>query len=322
LAASLDAAVETKSEERRGRIEEEFESLAKRLGNVLLPEPIRNRISRETDLFVVPHGAIGLLSFAVLPADGSGTPLGSKMAIRYSPSLEAVIAAEARAGRASLTASRISFSSAVVAGNPEMPRLPTAAGVSILLEPLPGAEDEARSIARRLGSVPLTGLAATESAVRANLSRASLLHFATHGLAYSSEAKARDSFIALAADSTHDGLLTVGELMDDPRLSVSAELVVLSACQTGLGNLRQAEGTVGLQRAFLARGERSVLVTLWSVDDRSTALIMDRFYAHWLNGRERPSKAEALRRAQADVRATPGHEHPRHWAAFQLVGAR
>jgi CHAT domain-containing protein len=85
---------------------------------------------------------------------------------------------------------------------------------------------------------------------------------------------------------------------------------------------KQAEGTVGLQRAFLAKGARSVLVSLWSVSDEVTAALMQRFYTHWLEDADAPSKAEALRRAQAEIRVMGGWEHPRFWAAFQLVGAR
>jgi len=176
-------------------------------------------------------------------------------------------------------------------------------------------------VAQALGVAPLTGGAATEPAVRARMGSARVIHLATHGFAYSADAKILESFVAFAPDSTSDGLLTVGEVIDQgPRLT--AELVVLSACQTGLGNLRQAEGTVGLQRAFLAKGARSVLVSLWSVSDRATELLMRRFYTHWLRDPDRPSKAEALRRAQSDVRKTPGFASPRFWAAFQLVGAR
>ncbi|HKG91908.1 MAG TPA: CHAT domain-containing protein, partial [Gemmatimonadaceae bacterium] len=162
---------------------------------------------------------------------------------------------------------------------------------------------------------------ASEQEVRRRLPAARLVHLATHGFAYGTEARSRESFVALAPGGGFDGLLTVGELLDDPALALSAELVVLSACQTGLGDLKQAEGTVGLQRAFLGRGARSVLVSLWSVGDRPTELLMRRFYRHWLDDADHPSKAEALRRAQADVRATPGLEHPQNWAAFQLVGA-
>ena len=78
---------------------------------------------------------------------------------------------------------------------------------------------------------------------------------------------------------------------------------------------------MGLQRAFLAKGARSVLVSLWSVSDEATRLLMERFYTHWLDDEDSPSKAEALRRAEDDVRSTQGFEHPRFWAAFQLVGA-
>jgi CHAT domain-containing protein len=156
------------------------------------------------------------------------------------------------------------------------------------------------------------------------MAAAPVIHLATHGFAYSADAKVLDSFVALARDSTAggagNGLLTVGEVIDDvPHLT--ADLVVLSACQTGLGNLKQAEGTVGLQRAFLAKGARSVLVSLWSVSDRATELVMRGFYTHWLRDADNPGKAEALRRAQEDVRRAPGFADPRYWAAFQLVGA-
>ena len=78
---------------------------------------------------------------------------------------------------------------------------------------------------------------------------------------------------------------------------------------------------MGLQRAFLVKGARSVLVSLWKVSDEATALLMGRFYAHWLRDRDAPTKSEALRRAQHDVRMTRGFASPRFWAAFQLVGA-
>jgi CHAT domain-containing protein len=154
------------------------------------------------------------------------------------------------------------------------------------------------------------------------MSQAQVIHLATHGFAFSSDARARDSFVALAADSLADGLLSVAEILDDATIRLSADLVVLSACQTGLGDLKDAEGTIGLPRAFLAKGARSVLVSLWSVSDEATRLLMERFYTHWLDDADTPTKARALQRATDDVRRTEGFEHPRFWAAFQLVGAR
>ena len=158
--------------------------------------------------------------------------------------------------------------------------------------------------------------------MRARLADAPLVHLATHGLAYGADAKVRRSFVALAADSLHNGLLTVAELLDGAAVTLRADLVVLSACQTGLGRTTFSEGVIGLQRAFLARGARSVLVSLWNVDDQATRLLMERFYAHWLAGAGAPrSKASALRAAQADLARHPRYGHPRYWAAFQLVGA-
>jgi CHAT domain-containing protein len=100
----------------------------------------------------------------------------------------------------------------------------------------------------------LSGDHATESEVRRRIGHADIIHFATHALAYATYRKARDSFLAFAPDSTQDGLLTVGELMEDSSLSIPARLVVLSGCQTALGPVMQAEGTVGLQRAFSPGG--------------------------------------------------------------------
>jgi CHAT domain-containing protein len=159
--------------------------------------------------------------------------------------------------------------------------------------------------------------------VRARLGNATHVHLATHAQAFGSDARARESYIVLAPGPDagrhdQDGRLTVGEILDEVP-DMRAELVVLSACETGLGDVKQAEGTVGLQRAFLARGARALLVTLWNVNDTSTAILMGRFYTHWGIGY---TQAEALRRAQADMVRYTRFRHPRYWAAFQLVGAQ
>jgi CHAT domain-containing protein len=195
-------------------------------------------------------------------------------------------------------------------------------GVQRRLPPLPEAGKEADRVGQYLSTTPLKGAGASEGEVKRRLPSSEVVHLATHGFAYSKESEARRSFVALAPSTGQDGLLTVGELLDDPALRLRAELVVLSACETGLGDLKQAEGTIGLQRAVLARGARSVLVSLWSVSDEATMMLMDRFYFHWIRDADRPAKPEALRRAQAEVRGAKGFEHPRYWAAFQLVGAR
>lgn len=264
-----------------------------------------------------------LRTAGVAAAGGGGgdSTLSDRHAIRYAPSLATLAEVSGRPGLAGGAGRAAALGSALVVGNPAMPTVLVPGGERLALSPLPGAEAEADMVARQLGlAAPLSGDRASESVVRKRLGKAAVVHLATHGYAYAADANSRASFVALAADGTHDGLLTVGEVADDPALALSADLVVLSACQTGLGSLKEAEGTIGLQRAFLARGARSVLVSLWSVSDDATALLMERFYTHWLSP-EAPGKGEALRRAQQDVRRDARFREPRYWAAFQVVGA-
>jgi CHAT domain-containing protein/tetratricopeptide (TPR) repeat protein len=296
-----------------------YEGSASALASLLMPPDLLAPIPAGSELVIIPQGMLALVPFAALPSGANDEPLGIRYALRYAPSLAALNAAEGR--RALGTGRTAQLRNALVVGNPTMPLVSTLGGTE-RLRSLPGAELEGRRTAAQLGVTPLTGSAASERVVRQRLPGATIIHLATHGLAYSTEARVRNSYIALAPDSLNDGLLTVGEILDDPTLTLQADLVVLSACQTGLGDLKYAEGTVGLQRAFLARGARSVLVSLWNVDDRATALLMERFYTHWLSDDPSISKAEALRLAQDSVRKTPGFEQPSYWAAFQLVGAR
>lgn len=285
------------------------------LGEVLLPTDLLSRVPSGAEIVIVPHGPLGLVPFAALQLEGDSVPLGVRHSLRYAPSLRSLVAASARARAASA-------GPVIVVGNPFMPEIASAKGERVRLSDLPGAAAEAADIAGRLGVVSWTGSDASETRVRRDLPAAGLVHLATHGLAFGSESRVRDSYVALAPDAAHDGLLTLGEIMDDDAITLVADLVVLSACQTGLGDMKQAEGTVGLQRALLAKGARSVLVSLWSVDDDATRVMMQTFYEHWLAG---ASKAEALRRAQNSVRTNrdrPEWSDARYWAAFQLVGAR
>ncbi|MCU0355462.1 MAG: CHAT domain-containing protein, partial [Cytophagales bacterium] len=93
------------------------------------------------------------------------------------------------------------------------------------------------------------------------------------------------------------------------------ELVVLSACETGLGEVKNGEGVYGLQRAFAIAGAQSVLMSLWKVGDQPTQLLMKEFYRRWLGG---TAAQVALRKAQAAVRKR--YAHPYYWGGFVLVG--
>ncbi|HET7460493.1 MAG TPA: CHAT domain-containing protein [Longimicrobium sp.] len=292
-----------------------YRGALQRLAALLLPDSLDRLLPAGSEVVLIPAGVLNLVPFAALPLPG-GDYLGARHPLRYAPSLTTLAQAEARP-----VVRRGELSRALVVGNPAMPTITTYTGEEVELDPLPGAAREADEVAARLGARALHETAASETGVLTLLPDAPLVHLATHGFAYSAEDRAQDSFVALAPGGGANGLLTVSEVLSQPG-PMHAELVVLSACQSGLGNLQNGEGTVGLQRAFLARGARSVLVSLWSVSDRATEALMRGFYTHWLNDRDHPGKAEALRRAQADVRAMPGLESPLYWAAFQLAGAR
>ena len=112
-----------------------------------------------------------------------------------------------------------------------------------------------------------------------------------------------------------NGLLQAYEVFEHVRLN--ADLVVLSACQTGLGREMRGEGLIGLTRAFLYAGANSVVVSLWEVSDASTAALMKEFYQELRKG---TSKDVALQKAQMAVRGHPKWQHPFYWAPFILVG--
>jgi CHAT domain-containing protein len=128
---------------------------------------------------------------------------------------------------------------------------------------------------------------------------------------------------AMPAEGQANGLLQAWEIFEQMR--IDADLVTLSACETALGKEMGGEGLVGLTRAFQYAGARTILASLWSVGDDSTAQLMTRFYGYLKAGRP---KDEALRRAQIDLirggRSASGAAapiaHPFHWAAFQLIG--
>ncbi|MGI9174494.1 MAG: CHAT domain-containing protein, partial [Rhodothermales bacterium] len=212
----------------------------RRLAQAVLPETLRAHLPDSGEVVIIPHGALGLVPFAALPLDEPGDVFGGRYAVRYAPSLAALAELERAdevAGSNGIDAIKREetppYARALVVGNPVTGTVLDDRGEEIHLAPLPGAEKEAAWVAGALDvRQPLVGAVATEAAVKAAIAEAPLVHLATHGYAYSSDERARDTFIALAPDQENDGLLTMGEVLDElPRLS--AELVVLSACQTG-----------------------------------------------------------------------------------------
>ena len=158
---------------------------------------------------------------------------------------------------------------------------------------------------------------ATEDRVKSKgtLKNYDYVHFATHG--YIDEKKPDLSSLVLTQNTSsgEDGFLRASEIFN---LDMHAELVVLSACQTGLGKLVRGEGMVGLTRAFLYAGTPAVMVSLWSVSDISTATLMEEFYRNLVKGDL--CKTDALRKAQLTMLKNEKFAHPFYWAPFVLYG--
>jgi len=192
--------------------------------------------------------------------------------------------------------------------------VPPARGGARLL-PLPGTRAEARAV----GTKVLVGRDANEASLRDALSmhRWRAVHLACHGVLDAERPTA--SALALTPTGDDDGFLSV---LDVYRLRVAADLVVLSACETGRGKVARGEGVLGLTRAFMVAGAPRVIVSLWKVDDAATLALMTKFYELW-NPKDGPGEpaATALREAQAFVRAQEKWKHPKYWAAWALWGA-
>ncbi len=161
-----------------------------------------------------------------------------------------------------------------------------------------------------------TGPDATEDTVKTNalVATASNLHFASHGLLDERHPELSGLRLTHAPGSKEDGLLQVREIFN---LELRADLVVLSACRSGLGKVVSGEGLIGMTRAFFYAGAGSVVVSLWQVDDDSTSDLMVSFYRYL---QQVGDKSEALRRAKLELIDRSQYFHPYFWAPFILVG--
>lgn len=175
---------------------------------------------------------------------------------------------------------------------------------------LPGTQQEVRAISRVVpGSVVALRQQATESLLKEYADQVPVLHIASHG-EFNPKAPLQ-SRLLLVGDAKNDGNLTVSELYD---MKINADLVTLSACQTGLGDIQSGDDVIGLTRGFMFAGAANIIASLWVVDDEATARLMTDLY----NNLRHEDKQQSLRDAQRDVRQH--YPHPYYWAAFQLTG--
>lgn len=255
-----------------------------------LIKPLAHMLDRPK-LIVVPHGALHYVPFNALHSGEDF--LIERYAIRLLPSASVLEYLKRRGAPAPREL--------LVFGNPDLgdPKFD-----------LPGAEAEAREIAKMwTGSVVLLRKDATETNLKNLAGQFRYLHLASHGR-FSSD-QPLESGILLAGDEQNDGTLTVNELYD---LEVNADVVTLSACETGLGEISNGDDVVGLTRGFLYAGARTIVASLWPVSDDATYHLMTGFYAAFTLGDMR----ESLRKAQMETKKK--FPHPFFWAAFQIVG--
>tara|TARA_R110002049_G_scaffold4601_2_gene31721 strand:+ start:2487 stop:4985 length:2499 start_codon:yes stop_codon:yes gene_type:complete len=277
----------------------------------ILIDPIEAFLPTDVDaeVVIIPHGELYAVPFAAL-VDANDKPLIEKHVLSSSGSIELYGLSAKRRG----AAKALKYQDILVVGNPKMPayRFRPDKPASPL-DPLPGAEAEAEAIAKLLGIQPLIGDAASEATVQQAMHDAPVIHLATHGLLESDNVFSQSylSAIALSPDENENGFLTVREIME---MKLNADLAVLSACDTGRGKIT-GEGVVGLSRAYLSAGVPTVIVSLWPVSDRATAVLMVNFYDGMKKGL---SKAAALR--QATLINRQRFTEPRLWAPFTLYG--
>lgn len=155
---------------------------------------------------------------------------------------------------------------------------------------------------------------ATEAMTKKRSNYADIVHFACHG--EFNDMQPMQSGLVLSKDTENDGYLQVHEIFG---LNLkNSNLVILSACDTALSKIYSGDDLVGLSRAFIYAGTPTLLATLWSVDDRSTYILMKDFYEYWHN--KGLDKIEALRRAQNSLKSIPDYSHPFYWAPFIIIG--
>jgi CHAT domain-containing protein len=306
------------------------------LAEQLLPSSMD--LSEITHLIIIPHRTLHLLPFHVLPYKGK--PLIASCSVSYIPSASSYC---------TLKEGTYSRPRKILAiGNPSnMSHTDLQTGETNSLTALPGADVEARYISRFVpDSRSLVGAEASKASIYSMINNYSILHIATHG-------EVCTNFPTLSAIALAEGdSITVEELIGR---KLTPELVVLSACYTGQGGVAENNDVIGFSRALIAAGTKTVLVSLWPVDDATTTFFMEQFYKRFTQGEPAAMALQAaqmavfrsqktdideylikLRRTlnenvdrrlerpmarMSDRATTVDYRHPKYWAPFVLVGA-
>jgi len=270
---------------------EPLEDQSKELFNWLLA-PVSSDLEGVKTLGIIPHGPLHYLSFATLADDTSY--LIDRYALFYLPSASVLnYTLSKRIAEKKL--------SVLAIGNPDL-------GDPVF--ELPFAEHEVDSIRWNFPSITtMTKDKATESWVVKNVEKFGIIHMASHG--EFNPVNPLFSSIKLSRGEDADGDLAAAEIFG---LKINADVVVLSACQTGLGKVTDGDDVIGLNRAFFYAGTHTIVSSLWRVSDIATAVLIKQFYRRYVS----LNKADSLRAAILHVKQR--YPHPSYWGAFTLVG--
>ena len=288
-----------------------------------LVKPAEDQLEGKKRILIAPDGPLNYLPFESLIGSRNNESsqiffLALQFEIQYVPSisvLKAIHQKPAPKGQKQL----IAFANPLLMESAAKENQAVVRDWVGVLGALPNAKTEVEEIAKLYTSEDVSimlGRNASESNVKKmKLNQYRKVHFASHGLI--DEEKPEFSALVLSPDEKgeEDGFLTMREVFD---LQLNADLVVLSACKTGLGDNIRGEGVSGLSRAFLVAGASTVLVSLWDVYDKTTADFMKAFY--WNMERKKMTKTEALKQVRINMIQNRKTSHPYYWAPFILIG--
>lgn len=297
---------------------------------VLLAEILQDK--KVQDLIIVTDGELGHLpfeTFLTTPADQKGEDYTSlaylikdyNVSYHYSATLfveahRQISTNTATEGLLACAASYRIDSLEQIDSSLLKLRLPYWYELRQLLDPLPSAEQEVKVLAEDYEGTFLLKNAANEAFFKQNAANYSIIHLAMHGVLHPRSAMLSSLAFTENRDSVEDNFLQAYEIA---QMNLNAQLVVLSACETGYGDFEQGEGIISLARSFMYAGVPSLVVSLWQVNDEVTAIIMKDFYKNMAEGMP---KDQALREAKltylADARGWAAH--PAFWSAFIQLG--
>src|SRR6266545_5686213 len=300
-----------------------FRPTASKLYDLLL-SPARAELQGKQTLVIVPDGALWELPFQAL-LDAQGRYLIEDHALSYAPSL--TVLREMAKLRRQRKGGSASSKTLLAMGNPALGN-ETVERVRLVhrddrLNPLPEAEREVKTLGQLYGAaqsrVYVAG-DAREDRLKAEAGRFGVLHLATHSILNDASPMYSQVVLAQSAEgASEDGLLEAWEIMN---LDLNADVVVLSACETGRGRVGAGEGVIGLTWALFVAGSPTTVVSQWKVESASTTSLMLEFHRNRQDGikKSHVSTAKALQGAAFKMLRTTEYRHPFYWAGFVVVG--